>query len=76
MKNIFDFVPKTSIPYIEKLLIDKKIIFLLKNKRKTKHGDFRITKDKKTLITLNKTKIHILRFKGHEQIVNANYRSF
>ena len=56
MKNIFDFVPKTSIPYIEKLLIDKKIIFLLKNKRKTKHGDFRITKDKKTLITLNKTK--------------------
>ena len=56
MKNIFDFVPKASIPYIEKLLVDKKIIFLLKNKRKTKHGDFRITKDKKTLITLNKTK--------------------
>ncbi len=56
MKNIFDFVPKASIPYIEKLLVDKKIIFLLKNKRKTKYGDFRITKDKKTLITLNKTK--------------------
>ena len=56
MKNIFDFVPKASIPYIEKLLVDKKIIFLLKNKRKTKHGDFRITKDNKTLITLNKTK--------------------
>ena len=38
------------------ILNDKKIIFLLNNKRKTKHGDFRITKDKKTLITLNKTK--------------------
>ncbi len=56
MKNIFDFVPKTSIPYLKKILVDKKIIFLLKNKRKTKHGDFRITKNKKKLITLNKTK--------------------
>tara|TARA_B100001250_G_scaffold167545_1_gene144299 strand:- start:177 stop:767 length:591 start_codon:yes stop_codon:yes gene_type:complete len=56
LKNIFDFVPKTSIPYLKKILVDKKIIFLLKNKRKTKHGDFRITKNKKKLITLNKTK--------------------
>tara|TARA_Y100000741_G_C18161179_1_gene521233 strand:+ start:308 stop:898 length:591 start_codon:yes stop_codon:yes gene_type:complete len=56
LKNIFDFVPKTSISYLKSLLVDKKIIFLIKNKRKTKHGDFRITNDKKAIITLNKTK--------------------
>ena len=56
MKNIFDFVPKNSIIYVKKLLVDKRIIFLIKNKRKTKHGDFKIKRDKNAQITLNKSK--------------------
>ena len=56
MKNIFDFVPKNSIIHVKKLVVDKRIIFLLKNNRKTKHGDFKIKGDDKAQITLNKTK--------------------
>ena len=56
MKKIFDFVPKNSIIHVKKLVVDKRIIFLIKNKRKTKHGDFKIKGDNKAQITLNKTK--------------------
>ena len=56
MKKIFDFVPKNSIIHIKKLVVDKRIVFLIKNKRKTKHGDFKIKGDNKPQITLNKTK--------------------
>tara|TARA_B100001564_G_scaffold268158_1_gene229770 strand:+ start:60 stop:650 length:591 start_codon:yes stop_codon:yes gene_type:complete len=55
LKKIFDFVPKKSIIHIKKLLVGKKIIFLIKNKRKTKHGDFRIKGDESAQITLNRT---------------------
>ena len=55
MKKIFDFVPKKSIIHIKKLLVGKKIIFLIKNKRKTKHGDFKIKGDERAQITLNRT---------------------
>ena len=55
MKKIFDFVPKKSIIHIKKLLVGKKIIFLIKNKRKTKHGDFKIKGDESAQITLNRT---------------------
>jgi len=56
LKNIFDFVPKNSIIHVKKLVVDKRIMFLIKNKRKTKHGDFKIKGDDKAQITLNKTK--------------------
>ena len=36
-------------------MVGKKIIFLIKNKRKTKHGDFKIKGDESAQITLNRT---------------------
>lgn len=56
LKKLLDFVPINSKVQIKNLLDNKKIIFLLKNKRKTKHGDFKITGNKSAQITLNKTK--------------------
>lgn len=56
MKKLLDFVPVNSKIQIQNLLYNKKIIFLVKNKRKTKHGDFKITGNLKAQITLNRTK--------------------
>ena len=56
MKKLLDFVPLNSKVQIKNLLDNKEIIFLIKEKRKTKHGDFRIMEDNKAQITLNRTK--------------------
>tara|TARA_B100001250_G_scaffold377184_1_gene366073 strand:- start:3302 stop:3892 length:591 start_codon:yes stop_codon:yes gene_type:complete len=56
LKKLLDFVPLNSKVQIKNLLDNKEIIFLIKEKRKTKHGDFRIMEDNKAQITLNRTK--------------------
>jgi len=52
---LLDFIPLNSKIQIKNLLVNRKIMFIVKSKRKTKHGDFKILGREKTQITINKT---------------------
>ncbi len=50
---IHQYIPKSSIDLVEFLLQKYKFKLRIKNKRKTKHGDFRLLKNGKYQITIN-----------------------
>lgn len=54
MIDILSLIPKNSIHYVKSLIQIEDLKIKLVNKRKTKHGDFRMGKNNST-ITINKT---------------------
>ena len=48
-----DFIPTSSISYIEDLLKLHQIEIKIKSERKTRHGDFRVLRNGNCLITVN-----------------------
>lgn len=55
MKNpiIHHYIPKQAIDLVEELLIKYPFFLIIKNNRKTKHGDFRLLKNGAYQITIN-----------------------
>ncbi|MEI6865874.1 SprT-like domain-containing protein [Flavicella sp.] len=53
MKDIYNYIPESSHQKIREYLDAKDLSVLIKNKRATKHGDFRKTKNGNYLITVN-----------------------
>ncbi len=55
MKNliIHNYLPENSIDLVEKLLNEYPFFLIIKNNRKTKHGDFRLLKNGNYQITIN-----------------------
>lgn len=53
MKDIYNYIPEPSHQKIREYLDLKDLSVLIKNKRATKHGDFRKKKDGSYLITVN-----------------------
>ncbi len=52
-KLIHKYIPKASIPLVESLLRKYKFYLIIKNNRKTKHGDFRPLSNGRMQITIN-----------------------
>jgi len=55
LKNLIlhNYVPKNAISLVEKLLDEYHFYLIIKNNRKTKHGDFRLLKNGNYQITIN-----------------------
>ena len=51
---IHQYIPESSIGLVEALLQEYKFKLIIKNNRKTKHGDFRLLKNGQYQITINK----------------------
>lgn len=52
-KTIHKYIPKASIDLVEGLLQKYKFYLIIKNNRKTKHGDFRLLPNGRMQITIN-----------------------
>ena len=53
MESFKEYVPSQAVGYIEELLSSYDIQLKIKSERKTRHGDFRVLKNGKCLITVN-----------------------
>ena len=53
MDSFKGYVPSQAVVYIEELLSSYDIQLKIKSERKTRHGDFRVLKNRKCLITVN-----------------------